>query len=106
MTVRKPIIGTILVSIFNFSNNLIIFAKPHGKNMFIKHCFARIRRSKGKALGYDYRNYEACSQCQFKSRCTISKKGPSISYNMKRAMSILGIREMLESLKNMKPALL
>jgi len=28
-----------------------------------------------------------------------------LAYNMKRAMNILGVREMLESLKNMKPAL-
>ncbi|WP_215827989.1 transposase [Pelorhabdus rhamnosifermentans] len=28
--------------------------------------------------GYDYRNYEACSSCQYKERCTRCQKGRSI----------------------------
>lgn len=38
--------------------------------------FARKRLTKEKKLvGYDYRNYEACSLCQYKARCTNSQKG-------------------------------
>jgi hypothetical protein len=28
--------------------------------------------------GYEYRNYEACRDCELKQRCTTSKKGRSI----------------------------
>jgi hypothetical protein len=38
----------------------------------------RTRKDKG-VVGYEYRNYRACGDCEFKSRCTKSEKGRSIN---------------------------
>lgn len=38
----------------------------------------RIRKTKGKIVGYDYLNPEVCGQCPFKTQCTKSAKGRSI----------------------------
>ncbi|NLC76199.1 MAG: hypothetical protein GX750_01030 [Clostridia bacterium] len=38
----------------------------------------RTRKEKGQIVGYDYFNYDACRNCDMKSRCTRSKKGRRI----------------------------
>ena len=41
--------------------------------------FTKKRKTKAKGvLGYDYTNYKACSGCNYRTRCTSSKKGRSI----------------------------
>ena len=38
----------------------------------------RVRKSKGKIFGFDYKNKEACGRCPFKSQCTKSTKGRTV----------------------------
>ena len=60
---------------FKYDKEKNIYICPAGKELY----YQRIRKSKGKITGYDYRNYEACKDCEYKERCTKSKKGRSIT---------------------------
>lgn len=42
----------------------------------------RSRKGNDKIIGYDYRNYKACSTCELKDRCTTAKRGRSIFRNI------------------------
>lgn len=59
---------------FKYNKEENVYICPDGKILY----YFRIRKNKGKIIGYDYRNYEACENCQFRSRCTKSSKGRSI----------------------------
>ena len=48
---------------------------PAGKELHYHR--QRTKKDKG-VIGYEYRNYEACRDCEFKSRCTKSEKGRTI----------------------------
>lgn len=58
--------------IYNKEKNVYIC--PKNKELY----YFKDRKSKGEIIGYDYKNYEACSDCELKSRCTKSSKGRSI----------------------------
>lgn len=60
---------------FAYDKERNVYICPAGKELF----FARNRITREKGLvGYDYKNYEACQLCQYKERCTKSKKGRSV----------------------------
>lgn len=60
---------------FIYDKERKIYICPAGKELY----YARNRTTKEKGIiGYEYRNYEACHSCQYKERCTKSKKGRSI----------------------------
>jgi len=60
---------------FTYDKEKDVYYCPAGKELF----FARERRSKEKGvIGRDYRNYEACKECEYKNRCTQNIKGRSI----------------------------
>jgi len=56
---------------FKYDKDKNVYVCPANKELI----YARDRKEKGKIIGYEYRNYEACSNCEFKNRCTKSKKG-------------------------------
>ncbi len=151
---------------FTYNKDRKIYICPAGKEL----SYSRTRKKKGKIIGYDYKNYSACKDCEYKSRCTKSVKGRIIfrhvdqdfldtidlatelnmekyrlrqtivehpfgtikrswgayyfltkrkvsvsaeislsclSYNLKRTISILGVKEMLRKLEEIrKPALI
>ena len=60
---------------FRYDKEEDVYICPAGEILYR----ARTRRSsKQGVVGYDYRNYEACSKCPFKEMCTRSKKGRTI----------------------------
>jgi transposase len=60
---------------FQYDKDKKAYICPAGKELY----YYRQRTQKDKGiLGYDYRNYEACKACEFKTRCTKSEKGRSI----------------------------
>lgn len=59
---------------FKYDKEKNVYICPNDKELY----YSRARKSKDKIIGYDYKNYEACKDCQFKSRCTKSSKGRSI----------------------------
>jgi len=59
---------------FKYDKERNIYICPEGKELY----YSRDRKEKGKVIGYEYRNYEACKDCKLKDRCTRSKKGRSI----------------------------
>ncbi len=60
---------------FQYDKEKNIYVCPAGKELY----YARTRKNKNKEIqGYDYKNYEACKECFYKSRCTRSTKGRSI----------------------------
>ncbi|MDD2498584.1 MAG: IS1182 family transposase [Desulfitobacteriaceae bacterium] len=59
---------------FKYDIEKNVYICPNDKELY----YSRARKSKDKIIGYDYKNYEACKDCQFKSRCTKSSKGRSI----------------------------
>lgn len=57
---------------FKYDKEKDIYICPAGKELY----YARDRKEKGKGvIGHEYRNYEACKACEYKGRCTRSKKG-------------------------------
>ena len=60
---------------FQYDKEKNVYKCPAGKELH--YAIDRKTRAKG-IIGADYRNYEACSKCEFKERCTKSKKGRSI----------------------------
>ncbi|MFZ5967345.1 MAG: IS1182 family transposase [Bacillota bacterium] len=59
---------------FKYDKDTKVYICPASKEL----CYYRIRKKDGKVIGYDYRNYETCKDCPYKSRCTKSEKGRSI----------------------------
>ena len=59
---------------FNFDKEKRVYICPAGKELY----YYRDRKKGGKVIGQEYRNYDVCKGCEFKSRCTKSKKGRSI----------------------------
>lgn len=60
---------------FRYDKEKDVYYCPAGKELH----FARERRSKEKGIiGKDYKNYEACRECEYKNRCTKNIKGRSI----------------------------
>ena len=60
---------------FKYDKERDIYICPAGKELYNR----KTRKSKGKVTGFDYNNYEACKDCKYKTRCTTSKKGRSIT---------------------------
>ena len=57
---------------FQYDKTRKVYICPAGKELY----YYRERTKKGKGvIGYEYRNYEACKDCESKIRCTKSKKG-------------------------------
>jgi len=59
---------------FKYDKDKNAYICPAGKELY----YAKDRKTKGHIFGREYRNYEACKDCEFKARCTKSKKGRSI----------------------------
>mgnify|MGYP000884839587 CR=1 FL=1 len=59
---------------FKYDKERNIYICPAGKELY----YRRDRKSKGKVIGSDYNNYEACKNCEYKERCTKSKTGRNI----------------------------
>lgn len=59
---------------FTYDKVKNIYICPAGKELH----YYRIRKDKGKIVGYEYRDHSACKTCEFKERCTKSQKGRSI----------------------------
>lgn len=59
---------------FKFDKEKRVYICPAGKELY----YYRDRKKGGKVIGQEYRNYDACKGCEFKSQCTKSKKGRSI----------------------------
>lgn len=56
---------------FQYDKEKDIYICPAGQEL----TRGRTRKKKGQIVGYDYFNYDACKNCDMKSRCTRSKKG-------------------------------
>jgi len=56
---------------FKYDQERKIYICPAGRELY----YRKDRTQKGKVIGHEYRNYGACKECTFKSRCTKSKKG-------------------------------
>lgn len=59
---------------FKYDKDKKAYICPARKELY----YYRDRKKDGKVTGRDYRNYEACKDCEFKDRCTKSKKGRTI----------------------------
>lgn len=60
---------------FQYDKEQNIYICPAGKELYL----GRKRTQKDKGVyGYEYKNYEACQNCEYKERCTKSKKGRTI----------------------------
>jgi transposase len=57
---------------FKYDKDKNIYICPAGKELYYHR--DRTKKSKG-IIGYEYRNYDACKNCEYKNRCTKSKKG-------------------------------
>lgn len=57
---------------FKYDKDKNVYICPAGKELY----YARDRKQKEKGvIGHEYRNYEACKNCEYKDRCTKSEKG-------------------------------
>lgn len=56
---------------FKYNKEENLYICPLNKELY----YSRERKQKGRVIGYDYKNYGACGKCEFKDRCTKSKKG-------------------------------
>jgi transposase len=61
---------------FQYDKSRNVYICPAKKEL--QYYRQRTNKDKG-VVGYEYRNYKACSDCEFKSRCTKSEKGRSIN---------------------------
>jgi hypothetical protein len=59
---------------FEYDKEKKVYICPAGKELH----YHRDRKKSGKVIGHEYRNYEACKDCEFKDRCTKSEKGRTI----------------------------
>jgi len=59
---------------FTYDKKENVYICPAGKKLYLY----RQRKEKGKVIGYQYRNTEACKSCQFKDKCTTSKTSRTI----------------------------
>lgn len=59
---------------FIYDKEKKVYICPAGKELH----YSKKRTHKGKIAGFEYKNYAACKDCEFKERCTKSKKGRSI----------------------------
>jgi transposase len=60
---------------FQYDKAKNIYVCPSGKELH----YGRKRTQKDRGIfGYEYRNYKACPNCEYKERCTKSKKGRTI----------------------------
>jgi transposase len=59
---------------FKYNKERNLYVCPGNQELY----YYKKRTSKGKVIGYDYRNFNVCNECNFKSRCTKSEKGRSI----------------------------
>lgn len=59
---------------FKYDKEKNCYSCPAGKELH----YGRKRTHKGQVIGYDYRNYAACKNCEFKEQCTKSQKGRSL----------------------------
>lgn len=60
---------------FKYDKERNVYTCPAGKELY----FSRYRKRKDKSIiGIEYKNYEACKNCEHKNRCTRSTKGRSI----------------------------
>lgn len=59
---------------FKYNKEKNVYICPAEKELH----YYRARKKDGKIIGLDYRNYKACQDCPFKTRCTKSKYGRSI----------------------------
>jgi len=59
---------------FRYDKDKRVYICPAGKELY----YYRERKKGNVAIGHEYRNYEACGNCELKSRCTRSEKGRSI----------------------------
>ena len=60
---------------FKYDKDRKVYLCPAGKELY----YYKDRTKKGKVvIGHEYRNYEACKECEFIARCTKSKKGRTI----------------------------
>ena len=59
---------------FKYDQERKTYICPAGKELY----YHKDRTKKGKVIGHEYRNYEACKECGFKTRCTKSKKGRTL----------------------------
>jgi len=59
---------------FKYDKERKVYICPAGKELN----YAKDRKKAGKIIGHEYRNYEACKECEFKERCTKSQKGRTI----------------------------
>ena len=66
---------------FKYDKNKNVYICPGNKELY----FFRNRTKKDVGIiGYEYRNFEECAKCEYKSRCTKSKKGRVINRNKKQ----------------------
>lgn len=59
---------------FKYDKDKDVYTCPVGKQLK----YHRTRKTGGKIIGYDYKDYEACKGCSYLERCTRNKKGRSI----------------------------
>ncbi len=59
---------------FKYEKEKKVYICPAGKELH----YHKERKKDKKVIGYEFRNYEACKDCEFKKRCTRSEKGRSI----------------------------
>ena len=59
---------------FTYDKNQDIYLCPAGQAL----TRGRTRKMKGQIIGFDYRNFKACSLCSFKNKCTKSVRGRTI----------------------------
>lgn len=56
---------------FKYDKEKNVYVCPAGKELH----YSRDRIEKRKVIGYEFKNYTACKNCEFKSRCTRSPRG-------------------------------
>lgn len=60
---------------FTYDASRSVYICPNNRELF----YSRARNSKKEGLlGYEYKNFDACKDCEYKSRCTKSEKGRAI----------------------------
>lgn len=60
---------------FQYDKEQDVYICPAGKVLNR----GKTRKTKGKIIGYNYRNYKACQECKVVNECTRSKKGRMIT---------------------------
>lgn len=60
---------------FRYDKDKNVYICPAGQELI----YAKDRKTKGKVIAREYRNYQACKSCELKDRCTRGKKGRILS---------------------------